>query len=73
MFSAPRHIRRTAPLVRPVRLTLIAGTAVLGATLTACSGASASGSDKGAAGVAPAHDTKISVNLQGTRATPGSR
>ncbi|MFD4763531.1 Ig-like domain-containing protein [Streptomyces sp. NPDC058439] len=71
MFSAPRRIRRTAPLVRPVRLTLIAGTAVLGATLTACSGASASDSDKGAAGVAPAHDTKISVNLQGTRATPG--
>lgn len=50
LFSAPRRIRRTAPLVRPVRLTLIAGTAVLGATLTACSGASASGSDKGRPG-----------------------
>ncbi|SCF64734.1 Ig-like domain-containing protein [Streptomyces sp. Ncost-T10-10d] len=74
MISARRRIRRTAPLGRPVRLTLIAGTAVLGATLTACSGASASDSGKGSghvAGKAPAQDTKISVNLQGGGATPG--
>ncbi|MER8086718.1 Ig-like domain-containing protein [Streptomyces sp. NPDC058316] len=71
MFSARRRIRRTAPLVHPVRLTLIAGTTVLGATLTACSGASASDSGKGATGVAPAHDTRISVNLKGAEAAPG--
>ncbi|GGT50641.1 lipoprotein [Streptomyces atratus] len=74
MISARRRMRRTAPLGRPVRLTLIAGTAVLGATLTACSGASTSDSGKGSghvAGKAPAQDTKISVNLQGGRATPG--
>ncbi|MFH8473379.1 Ig-like domain-containing protein [Streptomyces sp. NPDC018000] len=73
MFSARRRIRRTAPLAHPVRLTLIAGTAVLGATLTACSGTSAPDSGKGAARTtpAPARNAKISVNLQGTKAAPG--
>ncbi|MFB7916499.1 Ig-like domain-containing protein [Streptomyces sp. NPDC056061] len=74
MFPARRRIRRTAPLARPARLTLIFGTAVLGVSLTACSGASASDSATGegkAAGNASAHDTRISVNLRGTAAAPG--
>ncbi|WP_326792959.1 Ig-like domain-containing protein [Streptomyces sp. NBC_00841] len=75
MFSARRHIRRTAPLARPARLTLITGTAVLGAALTACSGgaaASDAGSGSGhAAGTSQAPDTRISVNLQGSEATAG--
>lgn len=75
MFSARRHIRRTAPLARPARLTLITGTAVLGAALTACSGgAVASDADSGsghASGTSQAPDTRISVNLQGSGATAG--
>ncbi|MEV0491981.1 L,D-transpeptidase [Streptomyces atratus] len=75
MISARRHIRRTAPVAGPARLTLIAGTAVLGAALTACSGgaaASDTGSGSGhAAGTSQAPDTRISVNLQGTSATAG--
>ncbi|MFV5993931.1 Ig-like domain-containing protein [Streptomyces sp. NPDC056231] len=73
MSSARRRIRRTAPLARPARLTLIAGTAVLGTTLTACSGGAAA-SETGshhAAGASRAPDTRISVNLQGTSATAG--
>ncbi|MFG2558709.1 Ig-like domain-containing protein [Streptomyces sp. NPDC048496] len=73
MSAARRHIRRTAPLARPARLTLIAGTAVLSAALTACSGGAAA-SDAGsghAAGTSQAPDTRISVNLQGTSATAG--
>ncbi|MGW3658036.1 Ig-like domain-containing protein [Streptomyces sp. NPDC005151] len=73
MSAAHRHIRRTAPLARPARLTLIAGTVVLGAALTACSGGAAA-SDAGsghAAGTSQAPDTRISVNLQGSRASAG--
>ncbi|MFE7706524.1 Ig-like domain-containing protein [Streptomyces sp. NPDC057486] len=68
-------MRRTAPLARPARLTLITGTAVLGAALTACSGgaaASDAGSKSGhGAGTSQAPDTRISVNLQGSGATAG--
>ncbi|WP_326768892.1 Ig-like domain-containing protein [Streptomyces sp. NBC_01591] len=75
MIAARRPVRRTAPLGRPVRLTLVAGTAVLGAMLTACSGATASDSDsesgKGQA-AAPASDARISVNLRGSQAAPGT-
>ncbi|WP_406456774.1 Ig-like domain-containing protein [Streptomyces sp. NBC_00876] len=73
--SVRRRIRRTGPPARPARLTLIAGTAVLGAALTACSGgAAASGRAAGAghtAASSPAPDTRISVNLRGTAATAG--
>ncbi|OKJ42553.1 L,D-transpeptidase [Streptomyces sp. CB01580] len=74
MPSARRRTRRTSPLARPARLTLIVGAAVLGLSLTACNGASASdsGTDSGkGAGNAPAHETRISVNLRGSGAAPG--
>ncbi|MEU2839580.1 Ig-like domain-containing protein [Streptomyces sp. NPDC007076] len=73
MTTARRSAGRTAPLGRPVRLTLIAGTAVLGTLLTACSGAAASDSDSGkdsGKGHA-ASDARISVNLKGSRAAAG--
>ncbi|MFF3790808.1 Ig-like domain-containing protein [Streptomyces sp. NPDC001981] len=74
MISVCRRIRRTTSTARPARLTLIGGTAMLGAALTACSGAaasdSASGSDDGA-GAARTPDTSITVNLQGTKAAAG--
>ncbi|MGW6202909.1 Ig-like domain-containing protein [Streptomyces sp. NPDC055089] len=66
--------RRTARSARPARLALIAGTAVLGITLTACSGgAAASGHDGKAQDTDPskAADTRISVNPHGTAATAG--
>jgi len=60
---------------RPARLALIAGTAVLGVTLTACSGgASASDRDVGKGGdTAPSKAARasISVNLHGTSADAG--
>ncbi|OKJ75038.1 L,D-transpeptidase [Streptomyces sp. CB02460] len=60
---------------RPARLALIAGCAVLGVTLTACSGgASASDRDAGKNGdAAPskAAPASISVNLHGTSAAAG--
>lgn len=76
MIPAPltSAARRTARSTRPARLALIAGTAVLGITLTACSGgAAASGHDGKAQGKGPskAADTRISVNLHGTAATAG--
>ncbi|MEU9763446.1 Ig-like domain-containing protein [Streptomyces sp. NPDC047987] len=74
MSSARRRIRRTSPLARPVRLPLIAGAAVLGLSLTACNGASASNSDTDSgkrAAEAPARTTRISVNLQGSDAAAG--
>ena len=74
LISVCRRIRRTTSPARPARLTLIAGTALLGAALTACSGAAASdsgsGSDDGA-GAARTPDTRITVNLQGTKAAAG--
>lgn len=74
LISACRRIRRTALFARPARLTLIAGTAVFGAALTACSGAAASDSGSGSghgAGPAGTPDTRITVNLQGTKAAAG--
>ncbi|GAA2972854.1 Ig-like domain-containing protein [Streptomyces drozdowiczii] len=60
---------------RPARLALIAGTAVLGVTLTACSGgAAASDQDAGKNGdAAPSKAARasISVNLTGTSAAAG--
>ncbi|MFE6761376.1 Ig-like domain-containing protein [Streptomyces sp. NPDC057689] len=60
---------------RPARLALIAGTAVLGVTLTACSGgAAASDRDAGKNGdAAPSKAARasISVNLTGTSAAAG--
>lgn len=70
LIAARRPVRHSAPLGRPVRLTLIAGTAVLGTALTACSGAAAD-SDKGSAS-AQASEARISVNLQGSRAAAGT-
>ncbi|MFJ2277538.1 Ig-like domain-containing protein [Streptomyces sp. NPDC087866] len=60
---------------RPARLALIAGTAVLGVTLTACSGGAAA-SDREAGkggGAAPSKAARasISVNLSGTSAAGG--
>ncbi|GAA2453074.1 Ig-like domain-containing protein [Streptomyces pulveraceus] len=72
MTTARRSAGRTAPLGRPVRLTLIAGTAVLGTLLTACSGAASdsdSGKDSGKGRAAS--DARISVNLKGSRAAAG--
>ncbi|MFD6423493.1 Ig-like domain-containing protein [Streptomyces sp. NPDC060198] len=61
---------------RTARLTLVAGTAVLGAALTACSGsASASGSGTRPAtgdGTARAERTDVSVNLRGDSAPAGA-
>lgn len=73
MISAHRHPHRTASLARPARLTLIAGTAVLGVALTACSGGAAASDPKPGrgAGSAEAPDTRITVNLRGTQATAG--
>ncbi|MGW1407583.1 Ig-like domain-containing protein [Streptomyces sp. NPDC002403] len=75
MIAAPRSVRRTAPFGRPVRLTLIAGTAVLGTALTACSGAAASDSGKDSgkgSAAAQAAEARISVNLRGSRAAAGT-
>ncbi|MFE9487615.1 MULTISPECIES: L,D-transpeptidase [unclassified Streptomyces] len=71
MTTARRSVGRTAPLGRPVRLTLIAGTAVLGTLLTACSGAAASDSGKDSGKGRTASDARISVNLKGSRAAAG--
>ncbi|MFJ3253104.1 Ig-like domain-containing protein [Streptomyces sp. NPDC086771] len=71
MTTARRSAGRTAPLGRPVRLTLIAGTAVLGTLLTACSGAAASDSGKDSGNGRAASDARISVNLKGSRAAAG--
>ncbi|MFJ1819804.1 Ig-like domain-containing protein [Streptomyces sp. NPDC088139] len=71
MTTARRSAGRTAPLGRPVRLTLIAGTAVLGTLLTACSGAAASDSGKDSGKGRAASDARISVNLKGSRAAAG--
>lgn len=74
LTSATRRTVRPASPLRPARLALIAGAAVLGATLTACSGgAAASGHDGKARGTGSpkAEDTRISVNLRGTAATAG--
>ncbi|HEY9330361.1 MAG TPA: Ig-like domain-containing protein [Streptomyces sp.] len=60
--------------LRPARLALTAGSAVLGITLTACSGgAAASGHDAKAQGPgsSEAAETRISVNLRGTAAAAG--
>ena len=74
MFSAHRRTRRTTPLVRPARRTLIIGTVALGVSLTACAGASATDpapAEGKAPGSTPAHTTRISVNLRGTTAAAG--
>ncbi len=74
MISDHRRTRRTTSYARPVRFSLIAGTAVLGAALTACSGAAASDSGSGSghgAGDAGTSETRISVNLQGRKAVAG--
>jgi lipoprotein-anchoring transpeptidase ErfK/SrfK len=71
LTTARRSAGRTAPLGRPVRLTLIAGTAVLGTLLTACSGAAASDSGKDSGKGRAASDARISVNLKGSRAAAG--
>ncbi|MFE9857429.1 Ig-like domain-containing protein [Streptomyces sp. NPDC005780] len=76
MIPAPltSAARRTVRSAGPARLALIAGTAVLGITLTACSGgAAASGHDSKAQGTgsSKAAETRISVNLHGTAATAG--
>ncbi|MER5500473.1 Ig-like domain-containing protein [Streptomyces sp. NPDC002561] len=70
MFAARRPVRRTAAPGRPVRFALTAGTAVLGLTLTACSGAAASDSAAGGSAGA-ARGAEISVNLRGDAAAPG--
>lgn len=61
--------------LRAARLALAAGTAVLGVTLTACSGgAAASDREDGkghGAGSSRAADTRISVNLRGSSAAAG--
>lgn len=70
---ARRPVRSASPL-RPARLALITGAAVLGVTLTACSGgAAASGHDGKAQGTGSPKvaATRISVNLRGTAATAG--
>ncbi|OAR22915.1 hypothetical protein A8W25_13995 [Streptomyces sp. ERV7] len=67
------RIRRHTPLRRrPVRNAVIAGTAVLAAALTACSGGSGgSGDGKGGADIASAKKAEISVNLTGQQAKAG--
>ncbi len=74
-ISALRRTARNAPPARPARLALIAGTALLGATLTACSGGAAASDQDAAqgqdAGLSQAADTRISVNLRGTAAAAG--
>ncbi|MFI6949795.1 Ig-like domain-containing protein [Streptomyces sp. NPDC050422] len=75
-MSTARRTARAASPARPARLALIAGTAVLGAALTACSGgAAASGHDGKGQGTGPskAAETRISVNLRGTAAAAGKR
>ncbi|MER5611863.1 Ig-like domain-containing protein [Streptomyces sp. NPDC002215] len=72
MIAARRPVRRTAPSGRPVRLTLVAGTAALGAMLTACSGAAASDSESDKGGAAASSEARISVNLRGAQAAPGT-
>lgn len=74
LTSAARRPVRSASPLRPARLALVAGAAVLGVTLTACSGgAAASGHDGKAQGTGSpkAAATRISVNLRGTAATAG--
>ncbi|MEU1495648.1 Ig-like domain-containing protein [Streptomyces sp. NPDC005776] len=73
-MSAARHTTRFRSPACHARLALVAGTAVLGALLTACSGgAAASGHDGRKQGATPskAADTRISVNLHGTAAAAG--
>ncbi|MFD8686076.1 Ig-like domain-containing protein [Streptomyces sp. NPDC059651] len=73
MSAARRTDRPTSP-ARPARLALIAGTAVLGVTLTACSGGAAASGHDGkdrSAGPSEAAQTRISVNLRGTAAAAG--
>ncbi|MGW1847358.1 L,D-transpeptidase [Streptomyces sp. NPDC001966] len=72
MIAARRPVRRTAPPGRPVRLALVAGTAALGALLTACSGAAASGPESDKGGAAASSEARISVNLRGGQAAPGT-
>ncbi|MFE7110108.1 Ig-like domain-containing protein [Streptomyces sp. NPDC057575] len=72
LIAARRPVRRTAPSGRPVRLTLVAGTAALGAMLTACSGAAASDSESDKGGAAASSEARISVNLRGAQAAPGT-
>ncbi|MCX4392678.1 Ig-like domain-containing protein [Streptomyces sp. NBC_01767] len=72
MIAARRPVRRTAPLGRPARLTLVAGSAALGVMLTACSGAAASGSESDKGGAAKSSEARISVNLRGGHAAPGT-
>ncbi|MCX5504271.1 Ig-like domain-containing protein [Streptomyces sp. NBC_00053] len=72
MIAARRPVRRTAPLGRPARLTLVAGSAALGVMLTACSGAAASGSESDKGGAAKSSEARISVNLRGGQAAPGT-
>ncbi|MGW9120748.1 L,D-transpeptidase [Streptomyces sp. NPDC055663] len=72
MIAARRPVRRTAPPGRPVRLTLVVGTAALGALLTACSGAAASGPESDKGGAAASSEARISVNLRGGQAAPGT-
>ena len=74
LISARPGLGRSAHPVRPARFALIAGTAVLGAALTACSGgAAASGHDgrEQNAGPSKAAETRISVNLRGATAAAG--
>ncbi|WUA62690.1 Ig-like domain-containing protein [Streptomyces sp. NBC_00224] len=65
--------RHTPPRRRPVRNAVIAGTAVLAAALTACSGGSGGSGDGkgGAADLAGAKKAQISVNLTGQQAKAG--
>ncbi|MGW2108046.1 L,D-transpeptidase [Streptomyces sp. NPDC001948] len=72
MIAARRPVRRTAPPGRPVRLALVAGTAALGTLLTACSGAAASGPESDKGGAAASSEARISVNLRGGQAAPGT-
>nr|WP_329819892.1 Ig-like domain-containing protein [Streptomyces sp. JV185]MEE1773167.1 Ig-like domain-containing protein [Streptomyces sp. JV185] len=72
MIAARRPVRRSAPLGRPVRPTLVAGAAALGAMLTACSGAAASDSESDKSGAAASSEARISVNLRGGQAAAGT-
>ncbi|WNI21392.1 Ig-like domain-containing protein [Streptomyces sp. ITFR-16] len=70
-----RPISARPRTLRAARLALAAGTAVLGVTLTACSGGAAA-SDReagkdGKDGSSRAADTRISVNLRGSAAAAG--
>ncbi|WP_405939642.1 Ig-like domain-containing protein [Streptomyces sp. NBC_00726] len=56
---------------RPARLALIAGCAVLGVTLTACSGGAAASGKNGGAAPSKAAPASISVSLRGTSAAAG--